>query len=202
MIAVFNRFEMHKHLAVFIVVFTICTAANAEVYKCIGSDGKESYSNLPCPDGSSKKQLENLGTYTNESDQSYEGEIVYEQNIEELSPVSNSNTPSVLHISDGEQVSLYNHMEYGKYTAFLFYAPWCPSCKKARPIVQQSANSNENLVLREINIVNWESPVKDQYRIPSIPYFKLFDPKGKLISEGSGAGSQTYNLILNPDSIN
>ncbi len=153
---------------------------------------------MPCPEGTNTKQIESLGNDTNVSYESYDEDIDYKQQIEEIETAPVQNSQSVLHVSNGERVSLHNYVEYGKYTAFLFYAPWCPSCRKARPLVQASANTHDGLVLREINIVDWKSPVKDQYNIPAIPYFKLYDTRGVLISEGVGASSKAYKYILNP----
>jgi thiol-disulfide isomerase/thioredoxin len=156
---------------------------------------------LPCPEGTNTKQLESFGNLTNQSEESYDEDIIYQENIEAFEVAPRQNSQNVLHISNGERVYLQNHLEYGKYTAFFFYAPWCPSCRKARPQVQTSANTHDNLVLREINIVDWKSPVKDQYKIPAIPYFKLYDPKGNLITEGTSSSSKAYYYILDPSLI-
>lgn len=163
-----------------IIMLLLSQFAMAEIYKCIDASGKTSYSNLPCPEGASKKQIEPSGNDTNVSYESYDEDIEYQQEIEEVVTAPAQNSQSILHISDGERVQLQNYIEYGKYTAFMFYAPWCPSCRKARPQVQASANTHANLVLREINIVDWKSPVKDQYNIKAIPYFKLYDSRESL----------------------
>ncbi len=184
---------------IFILFFS--HAAWAEMYKCIDANGKASYSNLPCPEGTNSEQLKSFGKFTNQSDESYDQDLEYQENIEATEVTPKQNSQSVLHISNGERVYLQDHMEYGKYTAFFFYAPWCPYCRKARPLIQDSANAHDNLVLREINIVDWKSPVKDQYQIPAIPYFKLYDPKGNLISEGTQSSSKVYNYILDPNLI-
>ncbi|NIP38550.1 MAG: DUF4124 domain-containing protein [Candidatus Dadabacteria bacterium] len=169
------------------VFLLISNETEAEVYKCIDASGKVSYSNLPCPEGSDTKQLDNLGSDTNVSYESYDEDIDYQWQIEQVQKTAHvQNSQSILHISDGERVQLQNYIEYGKYTAFMFYAPWCPSCRKARPQVQASANTHANLVLREINIIDWKSPFKDQYKIKAIPYFRLYDTSGVLISEGVG----------------
>lgn len=43
---------------------------------------------------------------------------------------------------------------------------------------------SQDLVMRKINIMNWNTPVVEQYNIDSIPHFMIFDPKGKLIKRG------------------
>jgi len=190
-----------KQIISLIFILFFSHAAWAEMYKCIDANGKASYSNLPCPAGTNTKQLESFGNYSNQSDESYDEDLEYQENIEAIEVAPKQNSQNILHISNGERVYLQNYIEYGKYSAFIFYAPWCPSCRKARPLVQDSANAHDNLVLREINIVDWKSPVKDQYQIPAIPYFKLYDPKGNLISEGTSSSSNVYKYILDPNLI-
>jgi len=190
-----------KQIISLIFILFFSHAAWAEMYKCIDANGKASYSNLPCPKGTNTKQLESFGNYSNQSDENYDEDLEYQENIEAIEVTPKQNSQNILHISNGERVYLQNYIEYGKYSAFIFYAPWCPSCRKARPLVQDSANTHDNLVLREINIVDWKSPVKDQYQIPAIPYFKLYDPKGNLISEGTSSSSNVYKYILDPNLI-
>lgn len=183
----------------FIILIFIPDRADAELFKCLYRNGNVTFSNIPCPENTKSEVLENFGSYSNQVDDSNEvnpqGLV---DSIEKTKPVQDGSVKNIIHISSGERVILSDYMSYGRYTVFLFYAPWCPSCRKARPEVHTSVNENDNIVLREINVVDWKSEVQKQHRIPAIPYFKLYDPSGVLVSEGTGTGSQTYKYISNP----
>lgn len=44
--------------------------------------------------------------------------------------------------------------------------------------------SHDDLVLRRVDIHDWESPVARQYGIDRLPNFRLYGPDGTLIAEG------------------
>ena len=88
-------------------------------------------------------------------------------------------------ISHGERVDLSAHLASGKYTLVDFYADWCAPCRMLEPQIERLADVHESsLAVRKVDIVNWQSEVSKQYRVFSIPHLKLYDPQGRLLSEG------------------
>jgi len=97
-------------------------------------------------------------------------------------------------ITRGQEVSLEAHLVPGKYVLFDFFADWCGPCRAIEPQVKRLASTHaENLAVRKVDVVNWDSPVAKQFRLRSIPHFKLYDRSGNLIAEG-GAGQVLSRL--------
>ena len=48
--------------------------------------------------------------------------------------------------------------------------------------------NNDDVVLRKVNIVNWESPVVTQYGIHSVPNVRVYGKNGKMV------GSPSFSL--------
>ncbi len=91
----------------------------------------------------------------------------------------------VEHISQGREVDLEAYLVPGKLVLFDFYADWCMPCRIIEPHVDRLAESHEaELAVRKVDVIDWESPVARQYRIDSLPHFKLYGPNGELLAAG------------------
>ena len=171
------------------VFLVISPVAEAKVYKCLDSSGKVLYKNTPCPeDFKSETVIQKDRTGVKYSKEYYYEREEY-QKEQRSKPVK---TASVKKISSGERVNLNKHVAKDKVTAFLFYADWCHSCEKIRPGIENMARNSDNLILRKIDITEFESPVTDQYGIKSIPYFFIFDEGGNLAVKGSSNSALNY----------
>src|ERR671936_385422 len=62
-------------------------------------------------------------------------------------------------IAHGQQVNRKQHLVRGKITIIDFYADWCGPCRMITPWLEQLTKSDPNIVLRKIDIINWQSPV-------------------------------------------
>ncbi len=102
-------------------------------------------------------------------------------------------------ISRGTLIDLVEYLQPGKYTAFLFYADWCGPCKILKPRLEDFAESGDRLALREIDIINWESPLVKYYKLPSIPYFIIYGPDGEFVERGPGISNEIMKEISSPD---
>src|SRR5213080_4875914 len=84
-------------------------------------------------------------------------------------------------ISHGAQVDINQHLALGNVTVVDFYADWCGPCRRLSPSLEQMARSDADIALRKIDIVNWRTPVVQQFNIHSIPQVNVYDRSGRLV---------------------
>jgi thiol-disulfide isomerase/thioredoxin len=85
----------------------------------------------------------------------------------------------------GERVDVTLHLAAGKYTVIDFYADWCANCKEVTPYLEQLARSRPDVAIRKVNVVDWDTPVAEQYRVTYLPYLQMYGPDGALIADGA-----------------
>ncbi|MDD5131599.1 MAG: thioredoxin family protein [bacterium] len=95
-------------------------------------------------------------------------------------------------ISSGEPVDLKQYLVKDHVVIFDFYADWCGPCRILGPKIEELINKNEKLLLRKINIVNWNSEVAKQYQIQFVPNVRVYDTQGQLVGEPT----PEYNKIV------
>ncbi len=88
-------------------------------------------------------------------------------------------------ISHGEEVSLLSHMSEGRFTVFVFYADWCPSCRRLSPKLREANKKSALFALRRINIKAWKSPVARQHKINSVPFCVVYNENGSQVAASS-----------------
>jgi len=96
-------------------------------------------------------------------------------------------------ISDrGEQVDLPALLTVGKITIVDFYAEWCVPCQRISPQLEQLAKQDPDVVLIKIDIVNWNTPVTQQFGIKSVPNMRVFDRTKTQVGEAT----HDLNLVM------
>jgi thioredoxin 1 len=90
-------------------------------------------------------------------------------------------------ISHGEQVDINQHLALGNVTVVDFYADWCGPCRRLTPSLEQMAVSDPQVALRKIDIVNWRTPVAQQFNIHSVPQVNVYNRGGRLVGTVVGA---------------
>ena len=106
--------------------------------------------------------------------------------------------PKPVHISQGKEVTLADYLVPGKTTIFDFYSEYCPPCRAIAPRLEKLHMTRDDIVVVKIDInrpgmkgIDWKSPVARQYKLQSIPHFKVYDSDGNLKAEGDEA----YELV-------
>ena len=90
-------------------------------------------------------------------------------------------------ISHGAQVDISNHLALGNVTIVDFYADWCGPCRMVSPTLEQMAQTDPEIALRKIDIVDWKTAVVRQYNIHSIPQVNVYNRGGRLVGTVVGA---------------
>jgi len=102
----------------------------------------------------------------------------------------------------GETLDLQSLRVKGKTTIIEFYSPFCPPCLRLAPLLAGLAEKRRDVVVKKMNInrpavqgIDWRSPLAQQYKIRTVPYFVIFSPRGKG-TEGPAASRQVENWLV------
>ena len=102
-----------------------------------------------------------------------------------LAAASAAGAADVQTITHGREVDLEAHLVPGKHVLFDFYADWCGPCRALEPHLLELADRHpDQLAIRKVDIINWDSAVSRQYRVSSVPYLVLFGPDGSHLAAG------------------
>ena len=75
-----------------------------------------------------------------------------------------------------------------------YYAPWCPPCKEAAPIIERRAKEFTEVVFLKVDVMQLKS-LATKYNITSYPTFQLFK-NGKSEIKFTGFGDDGENQIV------
>jgi thiol-disulfide isomerase/thioredoxin len=94
----------------------------------------------------------------------------------------------------GETLEIKSLLSRDRTTIIDFYSPYCYPCVQMVPILEKLATRLPEVMFVRLNInrpevkgIDWQSPLVQQYRIKSVPYFMIFNPQGELVAEGTAA---------------
>lgn len=87
----------------------------------------------------------------------------------------------------------------------MFYADWCPFCRKFKPIFETSENSSLNTKFYESNIDDDNNPLWERFSINAVPTIIAFE-KGEIISRrdakmGTGLVKSDLDSIMKETNI-
>jgi thiol-disulfide isomerase/thioredoxin len=102
----------------------------------------------------------------------------------------------------GEPLEVKSLLAKGKTTLIDLYSPFCPPCVRLAPLLEQLAAKRSDLAIKKVNInrpevkgIDWGSPLAQQYQIRQVPFFMIFNPKGKLLAQGRDATDQVVRWL-------
>jgi thioredoxin 1 len=94
----------------------------------------------------------------------------------------------------GQPLDVKSLLVQGKTTLIDFHSPFCPPCVQLAPIMAKLAAKRPDLAIRKVNInrpqvngIDWQSPLAQQYQIRQVPYFMIFSPQGQPVAQGRDA---------------
>jgi thiol-disulfide isomerase/thioredoxin len=90
---------------------------------------------------------------------------------------------------EGEDVpALEPHAVKGKITVFDFHAVWCAPCRKIDAHVFALLGKREDLAMRKLNVVSWETPLAKRYLkdVSGLPYVVVYGKSGKRVAAVEG----------------
>jgi len=97
-------------------------------------------------------------------------------------------------IAHGEKVDIKEHLVAGKITVVDFTSDFCPPCRQISPHLDALHARRDDIAVLKVDInrpetkgIDWKSPVAVQYKLQSVPHFKVFDADGNLMAEGDAA---------------
>lgn len=107
------------------------------------------------------------------------------------------------HVAKGSPVKLTDYLIPGKTTVFDFYSDYCGPCVQVAPMLEKLHKTRDDIVVVKVDInrpgmkgIDWKSPVAQQYRLNSIPHFKVYGPDGKLLAEDRPPQAAARNLVM------
>jgi thiol-disulfide isomerase/thioredoxin len=108
-----------------------------------------------------------------------------------------------LHVSKGAPVKLTDYLVPGKTVVFDFYSDYCPPCVRVAPALEKLHASRADVIVVKVDInrpgikgIDWKSPVAQQYRLNSIPHFKVYGPDGKLQAEDGPTSDRARRIVM------
>lgn len=107
----------------------------------------------------------------------YTPEVVFPQGLD------------VVQISEnGEATDIEAHRVKGKVTVFDFHAIWCGPCKKVDRHMLSVLRDNDDVALRKLNVVDWDSELAKMYLqdVPNLPYVVVYGMDGEEVATISG----------------
>ena len=101
---------------------------------------------------------------------------------------------------NGEAVWLEKHWVRGKITLFDFYADWCGPCRKINDFLKVQAETRNDLAIRKINIVDWDSPAAQKHlaHVAGLPFVVVYGPLGTKLGHVEGLKFEQIEKLIAP----
>lgn len=100
---------------------------------------------------------------------------------------------------EGEDVpALEAHAVKGKVTVFDFYAVWCAPCRKIDAHLFGLLGKRNDLAVRKLNVVSWETPLAGRYlkQAQGLPYLVVYGKSGKKVGVVEGFDLKKLDKLI------
>lgn len=94
----------------------------------------------------------------------------------------------------GQTVAIKPFLRKGKTNIVDFFSRNCPPCMALSPRLERLAQARADINVVKLDIdrpgspeIDWQSPLARQFSLQSIPHFKIYDGKGRLLQQGDPA---------------
>lgn len=105
-------------------------------------------------------------------------------------------------VAFGQEIAVTDYVVKGKTTIVDFTSKFCPPCERISPMLDKLHAERADVAVVKVDInrpdvrgIDWKSPVASQYKLRSIPHFKIYGPDGKLKAEGDEAYEQVVAMF-------
>jgi thiol-disulfide isomerase/thioredoxin len=105
-------------------------------------------------------------------------------------------------VAHGAEIQLTDYLVSGKTVIFDFTSEYCAPCQMYDQPLTVLHQKRDDIVVVKVDInrpgvkgIDWKSPVAQQYKMDSIPRFKIFGPDGKLVAEDVGADKPARKMV-------
>jgi len=102
----------------------------------------------------------------------------------------------------GTPVDVQRYVVPGKYTIVAYFSPYDAPSVTLEPRLLQLSQTRNDLAVRIVNInrpevqsIDWQSPVIQDARIQTLPYFRIYDPALNLRAQGRPAYTQVEQWV-------
>jgi thiol-disulfide isomerase/thioredoxin len=102
----------------------------------------------------------------------------------------------------GQEMDLSSALSRGRINVVDFYSKYCPPCMRISPLLEQLGRQRPDLRIVKLDInrpevtgIDWRSPLDRQFRLQSIPHFKIYNGNGELQKEGDPAYQEVMGWL-------
>jgi thiol:disulfide interchange protein len=84
---------------------------------------------------------------------------------------------------NGARIELSELLAPNQITVVDFFADWCGPCRAISPHLATLVSQDPDVVVCQVDMVKWDSPVARQYDLHSVPNLRVYDRSGRMIGQ-------------------
>ncbi len=117
---------------------------------------------------------------------------------DEPPPPPDAEAPEIV-LAHGAPIDLNEHLVAGQINIIDFYSQFCGPCIQIAPYLRRLDQQRDDLTVIKVDInrpgvtgIDWGSPVARQFKLHSVPHFRVYDAQGRLLADGRPA----YQMVI------
>ena len=84
---------------------------------------------------------------------------------------------------NGARIELSELLAPNQITVVDFFADWCGPCRAISPHLATLVSQHPDVVVCQVDMVAWDSPVARQYDLHSVPNLRVYDRSGRMVGQ-------------------